>query len=773
MSTKVFLSLGQGNLSAGFSQITARLESGGQLVAQQQGSLPSNLELQHLQRQWQFYYAAYYDHHSGDLRENVPKIEIESTGVTGFSVTTFQETRQKLEQEMHDWLENSSFDPISCQLRSKLNNHHEVVIIVETEDDCIHRLPWHYWSLITDFSQAEVAFSLSTYQQQAYVSQRVKPRILAVFGDRTGLDTSAEAQLICQLPADIISLTEPSRATLSHKLNDPQGWDMLFFAGHGSNDAIDSIQLSVQESLTLADLSYVLQSAIKRGLKLAIFNSCSGLGLATNLSTLNIPTVIVMREAIPNQVAQQFLQSFLGSFAGGKSLLAAVGHARQQLQAIEHNFPCATWLPVVFCNPTIELPTWQSFYRRKFRSRPKLWQVAVIALATTTGIWGIRSQGYLESVELAAYDLAMNTRLVAETPDERLLIVGITEDDFKHLGKNEPLRDRLIFQTLQKLQKHQPQAIGLDIYRDQPFGEGHLDLLQLLQQTPNSVVSSCLMPGEDAKSYPGVAAPTSVQSEQVGFTNFSTDRGAVVRRQVLGMAAVNQECGTDHALSLRLALKYLGVAEAQETDSGNIKVGAQELEMLKSSVAAYRSVAAQENLRGFQIMLNYRHTPTIAKQVSLADVLSDRVDSAAILGKVVLVGYVAPSAGDFFPTAYDSKYSKTVTEMPGVWIHAHMVSNILSHILDRRPWITTWSDAGEIAWIYMWGAVGGLIGWQRRSHQVWIVGSIAVVILVAIYGICFNIWLVWIPLIPAGLALVLMLLMIQGILKKIELSRTG
>jgi CHASE2 domain-containing sensor protein len=766
MSSKVFLSLGQGNLNEGFSQVTARLESSGQLVAQQQGSLPNNIELQNLQRQWQFYYAAYYDHYSGDLRENdTPhdsSIEIEHTGVTGFSVTNFQETRHKLQQEMCKWLDSSSFESINRHLRSKLNVNEDIVVIIETADDTIHRLPWHCWSFIADFSQAEVAFSLATYQQQHYQSHRTRPRVLAIFGDRTGIDTNTDAQLIHQLPADIISLTEPNLAELSHRLNESQGWDVLFFAGHGSNDTSDSIQLSPKESLTLVDLSHALKSAIERGLQLAIFNSCSGLGLATNLSALNIPTVIVMREAIPNRVAQHFLQTFLDSFAGGNSLLTAVRDARQQLQVIEKDFPCATWLPVVFCNPTIEFPTWRSFYHQ-VQSRLKLWQVAAITLITTVGIWGIRGQGYLESIELGAYDLVMNTRLFAEDLDSRLLIVGINENDFRRLGKNEPVRDRVLAEVLQKLQQHQPQAIGLDIYRDQVFGEGHGDLLKLLQQQSSPIISSCLMPGEDPKSYPGAAAPTGVQPEQVGFTNFSTDRGAIVRRQILGMAAVNKGCNTDHALSLRLALKYLKIPEAQETDNGNISIGKRELVMLKNSVAAYRSTEAQDNLRGFQIMLNYRHTKNIARQVSLDDVLSDRVDRAAIAGKIVLIGYVAPSAGDFSQTAsYDGKYTKGTSEMPGVIIHAHMVSNILSHVLDGRPWITTWPDAIEIGWIYLWGAMGSLISWQIRGYWTWIAGTIALVILVITYGVYFNAWLAWIPLIPAGLSLIVAPLLTKG-----------
>ena len=119
------------------------------------------------------------------------------------------------------------------------------------------------------------------------------------------------------------------------------------------------IHLNPTESVTLSDLSQAVKAAIGRGLKLAIFNCCSGLGLAASLAAFDLPTAIVMREAIPNRVAQDFLQTFLHSFESGSSLLVAVADARRQLQSIEADFPYATWLPVVFWNPTVEFPTWR------------------------------------------------------------------------------------------------------------------------------------------------------------------------------------------------------------------------------------------------------------------------------------------------------------------------------------------------------------------------------------------------------------------------------
>ncbi len=747
MSNQVFLSLGAGNLNVGFDRIDSRLEVDGKLVAKQQASLPSNSELQDLHYQWQFCYAAYYDNCLDPLRGNGgTTIELDSTGIAGFSVTSFAETTIDLAREMRHWLDSSSFSAIGADLQQRFSQNEEITIVIESEDDRIYRLPWHCWSAIADYPQAEITFSLNTYQRQNSTSHRSKPRILAVFGDSTGIDTAADAEFIQQLQADLVTLTEPSIAKLQRALNDRSGWDILFFAGHSSENNIDAVNLNPTESVTLTDLSDALQAAIERGLQLAIFNCCSGLGLATSLAALHIPTAIVMREAIPNRVAQDFLKTFLDRFESGNSLLMAVAAARQQLQSIESDFPCASWLPVVFWNPTVALPTWKSFYPQ-LPTRLHLWKLSAIVIATTAAIWGARSQGYLEPAELAAYDLAMNSRPIAEAPDDRILIIGVNRD--------KPLSDRVLFQTLQKLQQYHPQAIGLDIYRDRSVGEGYRDLTTLLQQQ-NLIISSCLMSG-NSKKFPGVAAPTGVPPERVGFTNFSLDRDRLLRRQIIGMAAVDRRCPTDHSLSLRLALKYLNISEANEADNGNINIGTREVEVLGNSFGGYRSSQAQENLRGFQVMLNYRNATQVAPEVSLDDFLSDRVKQQAIAGKVVLIGYVGRDPIDTWRSL------GKMPEMPGVTIHAQMTSNILSHILDDRSLITTWCDLAEFGWILLWGAVGGVIWFRFRGVWIWICGAGAMVIIVATYGVYLSIRSIWIPLIPAGMAVVITPLVAIGV----------
>jgi hypothetical protein len=135
------------------------------------------------------------------------------------------------------------------------------------------------------------------------------------------------------------------------------------FAGHSSTDSQQTgrIELNDRESLTIPELKYALRSAIALGLKLAIFNSCDGLGLAKDLADLQIPSVVVMREPVPNEVAQVFVKKFLEGFANNDSLYASLREARKSLEEIEDRYPCASWLPVICQNPAEDEISYQGY----------------------------------------------------------------------------------------------------------------------------------------------------------------------------------------------------------------------------------------------------------------------------------------------------------------------------------------------------------------------------------------------------------------------------
>lgn len=95
--------------------------------------------------------------------------------------------------------------------------------------------------------------------------------------------------------ADVRFLVEPQRQEFETLWSEE--WDILFFAGHsysqGDGDC-GYIYINQTEKLAISELKNTLKRAIKKGLQLAIFNSCDGLGLANELQRLNIPQMIVM-----------------------------------------------------------------------------------------------------------------------------------------------------------------------------------------------------------------------------------------------------------------------------------------------------------------------------------------------------------------------------------------------------------------------------------------------------------------------------------------------
>jgi WD40 repeat protein len=118
------------------------------------------------------------------------------------------------------------------------------------------------------------------------------------------------------------------------------------------------------DSLTLKELKYALEKAVSKGLKLAIFNSCDGMGLGFELQQLHLPQAIVMREPVPDEIAQDFLRHFLPEFARGQSLYLSEREARLRLHGREDEFPGASWLPVIFQSPATTPPTWADLGRR-------------------------------------------------------------------------------------------------------------------------------------------------------------------------------------------------------------------------------------------------------------------------------------------------------------------------------------------------------------------------------------------------------------------------
>ncbi len=364
MSRLVVLSLGQGNLQDGFAIVTAQLgEADNPYRMKFVASLPAAPEIIELYHNWQLLYSALSQRLYWRLEiEKDDNFEIEEAYITNVSEVDITILSQRLSQRINLWLNSTEFRKIDQQLRTQLKPSEEIYFIIETNDNLLQRLPWHLWNFFEDYPYAEVALSAIEYQKPkkfAVKNQRNKVKILAICGNSTGIDISRDRSFLEKLSpqAEIEFLVEPNLDNLNDQLWQ-QGWDILFFAGHSCSKEKGFLQINQTDTITLEQLKYALKQAINRGLKLAIFNSCDGLGLAQQLQDLHIPQTIVMREPVPDMVAQEFLKHFLAEFSRGQSLYTTVRFARERLQAFERKFPCATWLPVIFQNPAAAPMIW-------------------------------------------------------------------------------------------------------------------------------------------------------------------------------------------------------------------------------------------------------------------------------------------------------------------------------------------------------------------------------------------------------------------------------
>jgi CHASE2 domain-containing sensor protein len=781
----VVLNLGKGNWQQGFPWVIAQLREANSLTSMQfTGSLPPAPELEELHPCWQSFYNALYSGFNWRRLRHitttnvpgvVPDIEIDESDITNVSDEEFQDLCRVLREAINQWLESSEFRKIDQYLRTRLDPDGEVQLIITAEDSQVLRLPWCLWQFLDDYPKAEVALGPLEYRRsirkEAAAKSSAAVKILAILGNQDGIDVEQDQRLLEQLPqADLHFLVEPDRTTLNQVLWEP-GWDILFFAGHSSSQGKGRMQINRSESITIDQLKYGLKHAIAHGLKLAIFNSCDGLGLAQDLADLSIPQVIVMREPVVDQVAQEFLKHFLNAFSQGQSLYTAVREAREKLQALESEFPCATWLPVICQNPAEESIRWQDLcpaaeppatISPPARSAPAVpgqwpsWRrwaaMAATSLVVSGLVLGVRSLGLLESIELWGFDRLLRLR-PEEEADSRLVVITIDDDDIRAQTQTErrgSLADETLNQLLEQLEQANVAVIGLDVYRDYSVSAGQTSLARRLQQS-DRLISICK--SVDVEADPaGVAPPPEVPDDRLGFSDFIKDDDGILRRHLLVITPdPASACATPYAFSAQIAFEYFSDRNytASFTPDGDLKIGDTVFPRLQNRTGGYQPTDAGGN----QILLNYRALPSldkIASQISLRKLLSGEVNLDALKDKIVLIGVTAASSGDYWATPYGTA---SLEEVAGVFIQAHMVSQILSVVLDGRSLLWTLPWWGDGLWILSWSLVGGLAGIYLRRMPLAIVTVTAVGVL---SGCCFVILMQggWIAWIPAGIALI-------------------
>ncbi|MEM8714895.1 MAG: serine/threonine-protein kinase [Cyanobacteria bacterium P01_A01_bin.3] len=243
----------------------------------------------------------------------------------------------------------------------------EIRIAIESDDPNVRRLPWQAWNLLGRFEQAELSIGDTRHDNYGNVSSPVGGsrhlKLLAVLGYEGGLDLERDRQTIQALAnVEAKFLYQPSVQELKAALSSDR-WDSFYFGGHSASNEDGStgvLYLNSQGPVEIAQLKSALKIAVRQGgLQLGIFNSCDGLGLAAELEDVHFPLSIVMREPVPNVVAQRFLTYFLQAFTSGKPLYLALRQARLLLEDNSDELPYVSWLPAIAHDSSTTPLLWQ------------------------------------------------------------------------------------------------------------------------------------------------------------------------------------------------------------------------------------------------------------------------------------------------------------------------------------------------------------------------------------------------------------------------------
>ena len=796
MAVVVVLDMGNGDLSQGFASVTAQIwDRKEELILKHRfsGSLPGNFQLLELYEQWHDYYNNLLEIYRGSRGTFDEAVEYETdedlrsaNEDQGVSDKVFKELSTELVERLNRWLDSESFlNKIELNICARLNtDEDEIWIILQTENAQIQRLPWHCWDFFDVYQNAELALSPLRFGNVPSRSLREKVRILAILGNSQGINVQEDRKTLETFTqAEIVFLVEPNIQELHQKLWEHQGWDILFFAGHSSTSEFNfrsgEIEINKHEAITISNLKNTLNQAISKGLQLAIFNSCDGLGLASSLADLNIPQLIVMRESVPDVVAQDFLKHWLFALSNGRPFYLAVREAREKLQSLENDYRCASWLPIIFQNPATEPTDWHKLLKKEEdiillpppepKSRFKVLRLFLISLAISALVMGIRWLGILQGSELQAYDQLMRQRPY-EGVDDRLIVVQVTTDDIKN--QKEPPKNRAslgdgVFANLfAKLQQYEPAVIGLDIYRDFPVDADHAQLANYLEQT--NVFGICKTQDPAGGDAQGIAPPPELHS-RVGFSDAFSDEDGITRRMILSMnpPILTDPCVARNHLSFLLALYYLqtqgvkvSTTPTKQLTFENPKTNTSfVLKPVTPNFGGYQKIDA----RGRQVMLNYRAVNSVlnvARTLTVGDIINNKVPPKRIeqlKHKIILIGVVDTSStkNDYWATPYTRVLSLTEKETPGVFLQAHNTSQIVSAVLDNRPLIWVLPQVAEFLWIFVWSFLGSVSAYFLQK-RLYLSMGIAAGILV-IYALCsVFLWLGgWLPLIPAVLGLIL------------------
>lgn len=393
--------------------------------------------------------------------------------------------------EFQHWLRDADLHGIREKLAelSQSSTLHQQAQIQEIflicSDPELEQLPWEAWEIGSEFGQTGALRLIRTSANIRTATgrhRRGRVRILAILGDETGLNFQVDRQAVVSLSslAEIQfvgwqeALSPVQLITqIKNAIVDPQGWDILFFAGHSNETQLTGGELGIAPSvsITVSEITTELMKAKDLGLQVAIFNSCSGLSIAKALIDIGFGQVAIMREPIHNRVAQEFLIILLNQLATRQNIYDCLRSTCRSLQIDKrHAYPSAFLVPSLFCHPNATLfrmaPGWK---QRLFQAIPsRLEAIALLgcaALSLIPPVAGVLLDQRM-GVQAVYRDWTHQIPAIEHPPVALVQIDRESTQRDARLSKPNPINRSYLADILKRVSDQGAKVIGIDYYLD-------------------------------------------------------------------------------------------------------------------------------------------------------------------------------------------------------------------------------------------------------------------------------------------------------------------
>jgi adenylate cyclase len=311
------------------------------------------------------------------------------------------------------------------------------------------------------------------------------------------------------------------------------------------------------------------------------------------------------------------------------------------------------------------------------RWQPPTIAILIACLTATT----FNSLGWLQISERKLYDYYLTSR-PEEPQDQKIVIVGLNEKDIEKLSF--PISDDTLATLLTKIKASNPRAIGLDLHRNVNIGsENNQKLDNIFSSTPQLIGVEKTDGGN--QNHKSISPPT--QLEKLGQTGASEiiedGESGVVRRGYLYVQKSQNINEILPSFGLAIALKYLELENIYPTGYGKeswLRLKNAVFPMLQSNQLFY----SNRSIDNYQTIINYSNTQEKLSQVSVLEVLEDRVETNFFQDKIVFIGTTAETVEDIYTTPYSYHNLENYDFTYGVEIHASLASQIINTALENR-----------------------------------------------------------------------------------------